>query len=48
MAEKNPAKPEVEKVEEYNERQEEEEPLEKSVIDSFTSQVLPGKSYRYR
>ncbi|XP_078340185.1 E3 ubiquitin-protein ligase HUWE1-like isoform X5 [Crassostrea virginica] len=41
-AEKNPAKPEAEKVEEYNERQEEEEPLEKSVIDSFTSQVLPG------
>lgn len=41
--EKTPSKPQVEIPEEYNEKQEEEEPLEKSVIDNFTEKVLPGK-----
>jgi hypothetical protein len=36
------AKPEEEKVEEFNETQEDQEPLEKSVLDNFTAQVLPG------
>ncbi|XP_048739045.2 E3 ubiquitin-protein ligase HUWE1-like isoform X5 [Ostrea edulis] len=40
--ENKPPKAEEEKVEEFNEKQEDQEPLEKSILDNFTAQVLPG------
>ncbi|XP_061178702.1 E3 ubiquitin-protein ligase HUWE1-like [Saccostrea echinata] len=40
--ESSASKPEEEKPEELNEKQEEEEPLDTAVLDNFTEHVLPG------